>query len=230
MRRDHTMSEPEVRKHSEHEIDGEEESVSDEEEDPSETDDDDDHYNTEDDLGSDRSEYDEDHEFKWLEKINVKATPTGVLNTDDQSEVAGYCHAKLIRRGQIRNYFYEELEQPSRETSLLAFDLFDRYGRLRPEFTTHPVKTGTGAWAEELDRGDILLVEEVFVKKDFRRQQLGKKMVDVLIKLVTQKSKAFYSITWPAMLSHVEREWDISLHEEEKDRMVQREDDNAAAF
>ena len=105
-----------------------------------------------------------------------------VTSTTDLSErgvprQVAYCRANLIRRGHIRSDLYEEMEEPSSETSKLAFDLFDRYGRLRSEFKTHPVIKGSGVWNQELDEEDILIIEEVCVSKDFRRQQIGQRMI-----------------------------------------------------
>lgn len=48
---------------------------------------------------------------------------------------------------------------------MLAFSRFDRFGRLRSEFKTHPIMKGIGIWGQELDHGDLLLIEEVFLVK-----------------------------------------------------------------
>lgn len=117
-----------------------------------------------------RSEYDPDFGFKWLEPINVGASSTAHLDEHGKPKNVAYCEAKLIRRGQMRDDFHGQMERPSTETSKLAFDLFDRYGRLRPEFKAHSVIKGSGVWGQELDHGDMLLIEEVFVDKDHRRQ------------------------------------------------------------
>ncbi|KAL9082518.1 MAG: hypothetical protein Q9165_008867, partial [Trypethelium subeluteriae] len=45
------------------------------------------------------------------------------------------------------------MEEPTSGTANLAFDVFDRYGRLRKEFKEHAFKRGTGIWQDELDGG-----------------------------------------------------------------------------
>lgn len=77
-------------------------------------------------------------EFEWLEQID------GLIFSQDDSDSdeiqVGYCDGKLIRREDIRVKFWFAMEEPTEETCSLAFDLFDRYGRLKPEFKVHPVK------------------------------------------------------------------------------------------
>ncbi|KAK5048586.1 hypothetical protein LTR84_005677 [Exophiala bonariae] len=179
-----------------------------------------------------RSEYDVDFEFKWLEPIDVKAISTSRLDEDGKPMRAGYCNAKLIRRGQMRDDFYGEMEQPSRETSMLAFDLFDRYGRLRSEFKTHPIIKGTGIWGQELDGGDILLIEKVFVKNEHRRQGLGRKMIESLLTLAREKTWSFFAFAWPTVLRlhDFSQEYDSLVEEAERDRLEEREHDRAVMF
>ncbi|RSL95006.1 hypothetical protein CEP52_012305 [Fusarium oligoseptatum] len=88
---------------------------------------------------------------KWLEQIDGLAFAN--------SNWIGYCEAKLIRRLQIHHKFWTAMEAPTRGTSELAFELFDRYGRLRKEFQEHRSNKGTGVWGSELDSEDILLIE-----------------------------------------------------------------------
>ncbi|KIW97701.1 uncharacterized protein Z519_01285 [Cladophialophora bantiana CBS 173.52] len=144
----------------------------------------------------DRSEFDPDYEFEWLEPIDI------------------------------------EMEPPSRETSMLAFNLFDRYGRLRSEFKTHPVMKGTGVWGQELDHGDILLIEEVFVNKDYRRQGLGRRMIESLLTRAREKTWSFFAFVWPTFLrlNDLSREWDSLPDDAERHKLEEREHDRATTF
>jgi hypothetical protein len=107
---------------------------------------------------SDRSEYDEFAEYKWLEEIEGFVTCPGGSLDDASPEQIGYCEGKLIRRSQMCATFYDDMERPSRDTSMLAFELFDRYGRLKNEFKEHPIRKGSSVWNKELDSGDLLLI------------------------------------------------------------------------
>lgn len=104
-------------------------------------------------------EDDEFAEFEWLEVMDGSVSHTRGSSDPAEYKVIGFCNGKLVRRAQIRDVFYSAMEEPSGGTCLLAFDLFNRYGRLRPEFKKHPVRKGLGVWNEELDVGDILLIE-----------------------------------------------------------------------
>ncbi|KAI9872072.1 MAG: hypothetical protein M1830_002100, partial [Pleopsidium flavum] len=95
-------------------------------------------------------------EFDWLKTIVGKVTYAA--NTPDAKDIAHAC-AKLIKRNHIRRTFHEDMEEPSQDTSQLGFDLFDCYGCLKHELIEHCVKKGSGVWGDEVDIGDILLVE-----------------------------------------------------------------------
>jgi hypothetical protein len=85
----------------------------------------------------DEGEYEHDSdEPSWLVQL------FGIAKRRKQA--IGRLHAKLIFRGRIVGSFEEEMEEPSEGTAAMAFELFDRYGRLRPEFIEHPFKKGTG--------------------------------------------------------------------------------------
>ena len=54
-------------------------------------------------------------------------------DTDESEEdihAVGYVIARLMRRGLIANTFWEDMEEPSQDTSALAFDIFNRLATL----------------------------------------------------------------------------------------------------
>ena len=77
----------------------------------------------------DRSDCDSYSDLNWLEAIDAKVTSTSTLDERGEPKNVAYCMAKLIRRDRICYEYYAEMKKPSQETSMLAFDLFDRYGR-----------------------------------------------------------------------------------------------------
>jgi GNAT superfamily N-acetyltransferase len=117
------------------------------------------------------------------------------------------------------------MEEPSRETSLLAFDLFDRYGRLRSEFKDHPIRKGSGVWSKELDTGDILLIEEIKIDKAYRRRGLGKKVVGAMLEKAREKTGQFFAVAWPTFLNEgdLRTETDGLADPEDKDKAFRRE-------
>ncbi|SPO05334.1 uncharacterized protein DNG_08021 [Cephalotrichum gorgonifer] len=112
---------------------------------------------------------------KWLTPILARATihPDESRPPDEVGEALGF----IIRRPWIQSDFYENMEVPHMGTMNLAFDLFDRYGRLKEEIREHPLRKGSGVWKTELDNGDLLLVEDVKVERKYRRMGIGSKLV-----------------------------------------------------
>lgn len=145
---------------------------------------------------SDRSSIDEHFGFEWLEQLNGAAS----IRDNDEEHTIAFCRAKLIRRDMIRPTFWREMDEPDAETSDLAFELFDRYGRLQQQYINHDVKKGTGVWGKELDHGDILLIEHVSVKQPWQRKGLATKLLTAVLDKARQKiepSIPLIAVTFP---------------------------------
>ncbi|ERF74444.1 hypothetical protein EPUS_03882 [Endocarpon pusillum Z07020] len=149
---------------------------------------------------TEKSSDDEFAEFEWLEPLDGTVTYTGGTADVSHHKQIGHCVGKLIRRSKIRSIFYHEMEEPSRETCLLAFDLFDRYGCLKPEYKNHSIRKGSGIWKEELDDGDILLIEKIKIDEEYRRRGLGNRVVTAMLQKTREKTRGFFAITWPTVL------------------------------
>ncbi|KAK6222381.1 hypothetical protein LQW54_001081 [Pestalotiopsis sp. IQ-011] len=149
-------------------------------------------------------DYDEDDEgdyeteHLWLETIRGTAAPSS------KDSKIGSCVARLIRRGQMRMSFWSEMEEPSEETSDLAFELFDRYGRLQSDYYQHDILKGTGVWGKELNRGDLLLFEEIQVDQKRRRQGVASQIVKAILEKTREKvapSVGFFALVKPGVLT-----------------------------
>ncbi|KAK2807281.1 hypothetical protein FQN50_005434 [Emmonsiellopsis sp. PD_5] len=148
-----------------------------------------------------QSECDEHDSYDWLEDIDCTAECTSNDSNHHDLIQAGYCHAQLIRRSQIGAVFYDEMEQISRQTYLLSIEIFDRYGRLKPEFKEHPLKRGTGAWGQELDKGDILLIDTIDIMEPYRRLGLATRLInDIVAEVQIKTNRPFFAIAWPSAL------------------------------
>jgi GNAT superfamily N-acetyltransferase len=176
------------------------------------------------DLGS---EYDEFAGYKWLEQMDGEVA----LKTSPDSELKriGSCDAKLIRRDGLTS-FYDDMEEPTSGTAELAFDLFDRYGRLRQEFKRHPIKKGSGIWQDEIDRGDLLLFELLSVQKPYRRRGLGRRVVNAILETARRKSLRFFAFVSPGYLNREVDEEVRDLQDEEARIVRERHIKNALAF
>lgn len=112
---------------------------------------------------------------EWLTPILVRAMVHPDVSRPPME--VGRAFGFIIRRSAIRETFYESMECPHKETLDLAFDLFDRYGRLQKEIKEHVIRKGSGTWKEEVDDGSIVLLEDVKVKRKYQRQRIGTKLV-----------------------------------------------------
>jgi len=151
-------------------------------------------------------EYEEDSEesekYSWLKGIRKEVTSDLIdFEGFTEPELKSSCEAKLIARDLIRANFPLQMEGVSQQITQLAFGPFDRYGQLTSEPEHHAVRKGSGVWKSSLDRGDILLMEEVWVSKACRGRGLGKKMVKAVLKKALANSPNHVVFVWPRFLN-----------------------------
>ena len=196
----------------------------------SDSDDEDEEELPEDDL-SYRDGADEFEDFEWMKSMYGEATIPDDTS-DKKSKRIANCVSKLIHRDQIRGTFYADMEEPSQDTSALAFDLFDRYGCLKREFIEHPVKKGSGLWGKELDAGDLLLIESITVEKDHQRQGIATKLAN----RVWEKARKLggsvpYALVWATHLNTSSYRLEASyLSDTERKASFDRSQARAVAF
>ncbi|OQV01525.1 hypothetical protein CLAIMM_06866 [Cladophialophora immunda] len=143
------------------------------------------------------AEYDEFSHLSWLEPMEA-VVARGSSSPDRRGDRVGFCAAKLIRRTKIRGNFYKEMSKPFDEPTLLAFDLFDRFGSLKDDYENHATRKALRMWGTILDYGDILLIEDIIIEKPFRRLGLGRKIVTALLETTKRKTNnGFAAILWP---------------------------------
>lgn len=123
----------------------------------------------------------------------------------------------------MRESFWEEMECPTQDTHDLAFELFDRYGRLNPEFYDHDVNKGSGVWGDELDHGDLLILEELKVDTAYRRRGTGTKLVNAILEKTKKKVSdrvGFFALVRPGALRSELPTWDpAAMREAEQSAM-----------
>ncbi len=175
------------------------------------------------------SEGDEFFELKWLEQMDTKVlwTPVG----SSKAVEVGHCSGKLIRRAKIQNVFHDEMEGPSRDTAKLGFGLFDRYGRLKPDFKTHSIKQGSGIWQDEMDTGDLLFIDYIHVEPRYRRQQLGRQMFAKLFEEAKKKAgPRFFAIIQACYLIDICNREMGDVTDKERTAFCHRAEDIAVEF
>ncbi|UKZ60420.1 uncharacterized protein TrAtP1_001700 [Trichoderma atroviride] len=127
----------------------------------------------------------------------------------------------------MRRSFHSDIGELYTDTSSMGFDLFDRYGRLKPAFKKGSDRCGSGIWGDELDDGDILLIQRVCMDEPHRRQGMAQEMIrDMLQKALSKcNPQTLIAIAcaggeWLKLHSHVELEGRSS---EEQSAMYDRE-------
>jgi hypothetical protein len=116
----------------------------------------------------------DDYEFaQWMQTILVHCSHDG--------KDIGRGVGRHVDRDWIRPTFWRDMEEPCVELSTIAFQLFDRYGRLKKEFKDHPVQKGTGVWGSELDFGQLFIIEYMHVDDEWRRKGVGRNIAKYLI-------------------------------------------------
>lgn len=146
--------------------------------------------------------------FEWLEQIDTIAT--------QRSERIATCDAQLIRRDQIKSTFWQEMKEPTILLRDLAFELFDRYGRLNKKYYQHSFKQGSGVWGRELDHGDILLIDTITVVSPRRRGGLGTRVIEALLDKTRKKTRHFVALVAPSY-------WTRTFNFREGDRISEYE-------
>lgn len=144
-------------------------------------------------IGYEGEHENDSDEPSWLEQLY------GIAKFRKQA--IGRLDAKLIHRDRFVGSFAEDIEEPSEGTAQMALDLFDRYGRLRPEFLEHPLKKGSGTWGDELSSGSLLLLDEITVSEAYRRQGIATKLVEAVIQACRARSNVFFALVHPGALS-----------------------------
>jgi GNAT superfamily N-acetyltransferase len=114
-----------------------------------------------------------------------------------EDRVVGRTDAYLIGRDSVRATFHRDVEVPSRDTALLAYELFDRYGCFKEELQHHPVKRGSGIWGQELDHGDLLIFEVITVEQEYQYQGIGTSMAIATWEKASELSRKLeYAFAW----------------------------------
>lgn len=172
--------------------------------------------------GSD-SDYNELAEWPWLQAVDVVSEVNG--------QKIGSSNGKIINREPIRATFYRDIEEPTSDTSEMGFGLFDRWGNLKNEYIQHDVKKGTGVWGKELNEGNILLIEQVNVRMDHRRQAYGKNLVAAIwAKAQEVDPLCEFAVTRPAWLWSSIRNHHDGLPEEARPNFLQEIQLSADSF
>lgn len=169
-----------------------------------------DHKDTDTQSNADTGSTSEDSEEKFYDDLEDFDECSG---SDLNEDAIGRCDALLM--DSYRTNFYQDMEEPSAETSELAFELFDRYGRLKSEFKDHPIKKGSGIWKDELDHGPILLIENFSIYKPYRRRGWGKKMINAVLEETISQCGPFIALTQPGGITRDYDKLKKSLTDEE---------------
>lgn len=131
----------------------------------------------------------EQEDFSWVRKFRTTARADG--------EVILSCSAILINKHELGYNFWRDMEKTSRETKILAFDLFDRTGQFRRIYMDHEIKKGKGKWGTEMDERNIFLIDGLFVEQVWRPTDLAIRLMKKTIELAEHWPLISGVVTWP---------------------------------
>ena len=100
---------------------------------------------------------------------------------NDEDCIMGTFEAVFIKRDVSFRDFHTSMGEVTAGTLQLATELFGRDGHLRTRFDSARIGERDETWGDELDGGDILLVEEMEVVQQYRRQGFGRAMMVDLV-------------------------------------------------
>lgn len=107
---------------------------------------------------------------EWTQLIHIRAMHKG--------KEIGRADGRYIDRDQIREYFYEAMDEPSGDTLELATELFDSRGRLKSELRAGE---GSGIWGNEMNTGGFLFLQTIEVGKEWQKRGIGRDLVEAFM-------------------------------------------------
>jgi ribosomal protein S18 acetylase RimI-like enzyme len=118
-----------------------------------------------------------------------------------RKEPIGHITAKLINRNRLRENWTCWLNFLGPDASLMARELFDRYGCIKDEFLTHTCRKGSGVFGEELNDGNFLFIETIRVEPEWRQHRVANHMVLAAQCIAAKRMKGFaFTIVKPGEL------------------------------
>ncbi|KAF8879186.1 hypothetical protein CPB84DRAFT_1828452 [Gymnopilus junonius] len=99
--------------------------------------------------------------------------------------------------------FLEVMDEESREMNEFSVGLFDAEGNIRSWLVDGGPRSGSGCWGVELSVGDMVYVEDLEVKEEFRKQGVGSWL---LRKLLTEDHIGYkgHAYVWPTPNARIE--------------------------
>ena len=168
---------------------------------------------------------DPEEALPWL------STLIGVAR-NSSGAITGKCVAQLVDRPSIREHFHAEMERPSEELHQMGYKLFDETGHIKKDNYEHSLLRGSGVWGKELGDGKFLHVEYLKVEKEYRRQGIGKALIEGCLKMAEEQdcnlSFTRVKILWSS--ADFREEYDKAENEEAKASLEEESEANTLSF
>lgn len=160
------------------------------------------------------------------------------LEAKHADSIVGSIFSRFVRKEEISEKIFDEgvdfqleMDDPSEDCSNLARTLFDHEGLLQDRWADDPILMGSGAWSDELSQyaAGFLVLEEVFIEKEWRRKGLGKRMVGDIMR-EAEKRGADFVFAWPTQLNYKEDAWRFMSPGEERAKILDANRVKAISF
>lgn len=76
---------------------------------------------------------------------------------------------------------YGVMDEPSDDCANLAYTLLNQNGYVNSKWISNPDTKGSGVWGPPLSTGNFIVVEDIVVVADFRRQGMGRSLFKALL-------------------------------------------------
>lgn len=119
---------------------------------------------------------------EWLHFIECTATTWN--HQQSSTFPIGRCKASLIRKNELGYQFRDEARSLHWPVCSLIWDVFDPDGNVSPSHTEHLVKKGSGIWKDELNEGNLLVIEKTGVRQAYKKNGIASAMIRMIIEKI----------------------------------------------
>ncbi|KDR66028.1 hypothetical protein GALMADRAFT_259860 [Galerina marginata CBS 339.88] len=156
--------------------------------------------------------------YEYPERLNHLY---GTLTHPTLGELGTVTALQITRRMYFKDAgdFLEIMDEDSQELHEFSTGLFDKNSNIRPWLVDGGSRSGSGCWGSELSVGDMLYVQDLSVKAEYKRHGVGSKLLQALLETLDKGFRA-HAFAWPTP---------ICFRSDDKAEWI-REQDNIIAF
>ncbi|PPQ99871.1 hypothetical protein CVT26_009315 [Gymnopilus dilepis] len=136
----------------------------------------------------------------------------GALTHPFLGELATLRCVQILKRNDSKQFgdFFTLMDEDAQELHEFSIALFDKRSDIRPWLVDGGKRSGSGCWGEELSSGDMLYVQDLTVKPEFRKRGLGSLLLQKLL-ASPHVDVHGHVICWPTSTDNSDDNFDIGM-------------------